>query len=1017
MDNQKPLEGRRLYFVGIGGSGMSAYANIARAWGAEVRGWDLRDDDLLRDARGDRRRPRRRARPTRRLRGDRLERLIGTGSTERSRADFLAELVASRPSIVVTGAHGKTTTAAMIAYALRETGNDPAWIVGGVVPQLGGNAGGGAGWLVVEGDESDRSVFALRPRLAVVTNVELDHHASVRLDVRARVTRSRPGSRRCPTSSAAGSSRRQSSRSPCRASTTGGTRPRRTRRSTRVGVEPDAAAAALGALRGSRPPLRGRRRARRRHGRRRLRRTTRPRSGLTLATARERTGGAARRALRASCRRAHAAPAPRARRRTRARRRRHRHRLRRQARRAAGRHHGEDWSSRRCRTRPGASGRRRSTTRPGSPSGSCGQAMSWSRSAWGSRGVPPGRSRKALRLDPSDRGGGAARPPHHDRHRRACDGVLPAEVARRARRVDRLGRVPVTCRSSQSGSARTCSRRTTGSTRSSFASTESWRRSRSTASCCVAGGGAPNAVCLHRARSAALGGLEFACAIPGTAGGGVRMNAGAYGSDWAEILARALVVSAAGSGWLTPAELGLVVPPLGASCRTGGRAGRVPAHAAAGRGDQGRRRGPRRAAKGDAADEQADVRVGVQEPDGRARRRPHARALRSQGPPDRRRAIVSPRHANFIENAGGATSADCARPDRRGAPAGARAVRSRARARGRAPGRGRLRRPRLTSRRAPKESAAAGANRLRGAEAPAAASVVVPFPRAGSDDRLALGPLVPSGRSLADRVRRPRLACSRRRARARETSLFAVRDDRGRRRAAPRRAAGAARARPTTWATSLVALDLDAARIAVDGPPNGRVGRVRPGLSPHAPRHGRPGAAGRGRAAGGRGGRRLGARPRDRARSSAGRTPRSPGSGSAGTCAWNAGAFVDGDLRNGGRRGRAARRDPIPEPRRLRHDRRTASTLRLRSGLELRLGDTRDVDLKLAVAGRVLPLLPQGTGYLDVSVPDRPVAGPPSLNSQVEVETAPSTVLEGRVDNADKESVPWLRMQDELHSP
>ena len=72
-----------------------------------------------------------------------------------------------------------------------------------------------------------------------------------------------------------------------------------------------------------------------------------------------------------------------------------------------------------------------------------------------------------------------------------------------------------------------------------------------------AGGGATNAVCLHRARDSGLGGLEFACAIPGTAGGGVRMNAGAYGSDWSTILVRALVVSAEGSGWLTPAELGL----------------------------------------------------------------------------------------------------------------------------------------------------------------------------------------------------------------------------------------------------------------------------------------------------------------------------------------------------------------------------------------------------------------------------------------------------------------------------
>ena len=60
----------------------------------------------------------------------------------------------------------------------------------------------------------------------------------------------------------------------------------------------------------------------------------------------------------------------------------------------------------------------------------------------------------------------------------------------------------------------------------------------------VAGGGAANAVCLHRARAAGLGGFEFACAIPGTAGGGVKMNAGAYGSDWSAVVTRALVVDA-----------------------------------------------------------------------------------------------------------------------------------------------------------------------------------------------------------------------------------------------------------------------------------------------------------------------------------------------------------------------------------------------------------------------------------------------------------------------------------------
>ena len=73
----------------------------------------------------------------------------------------------------------------------------------------------------------------------------------------------------------------------------------------------------------------------------------------------------------------------------------------------------------------------------------------------------------------------------------------------------------------------------------------------------VAGGGAANAVCLHRTRAAGLGGFEFACAIPGTVGGGVRMNAGAYGGDWHGILERALVVSAEGSEWRTPDELGL----------------------------------------------------------------------------------------------------------------------------------------------------------------------------------------------------------------------------------------------------------------------------------------------------------------------------------------------------------------------------------------------------------------------------------------------------------------------------
>jgi cell division protein FtsQ len=103
------------------------------------------------------------------------------------------------------------------------------------------------------------------------------------------------------------------------------------------------------------------------------------------------------------------------------------------------------------------------------------------------------------------------------------------------------------------------------------------------------------------------------------------------------------------------------------------------------------------------------------------------------------------------------------------------------------------------------------------------------------------------------------------------------------------------------------------------------------------------------------------------------------------------GAFVDGDLETAV--GAVAPLAGVRFPSRVVSVTTSdgALTLRLRSGLELRLGDMRNVDLKLAVAARVLPRLPQGSGYLDVSVPDRPVAGPPGPDPKVEVETAPST--------------------------
>lgn len=171
------LDGRRIWFVGIGGAGLSGYALLARAWGAEVGGWDRVETPYLAPL-GD---------VFVELAPDPVvpegwpEVVVSTayrGQVEgKARSEFLAELVSLQRSIVVAGAHGKTTTAAMIAFCLDRLGDDPAFLIGGEVPQLGGNARAGEGWLVVEGDESDRTIAALRPEIAVVTNVDLDHHS------------------------------------------------------------------------------------------------------------------------------------------------------------------------------------------------------------------------------------------------------------------------------------------------------------------------------------------------------------------------------------------------------------------------------------------------------------------------------------------------------------------------------------------------------------------------------------------------------------------------------------------------------------------------------------------------------------------------------------------------------------------------------------------------------------------------------------------------------------------------
>lgn len=173
----------------------------------------------------------------------------------------------------------------------------------------------------------------------------------------------------------------------------------------------------------------------------------------------------------------------------------------------------------------------------------------------------------------------------------------------------------------------------------------------------AAGGGAPLAVCLHRARAAGLGGFEFACAIPGTAGGAVWMNAGAYGSDVATVLGRALVADAEGARWLDPAELGLRYR------RSDLRAGQVVAAVEF-------PLGPRPVDEIKAIVAEMQSRRKEAQPTNRrtfgsvfknpeheltAGRLLEACGLRGHAIGGAR---ISPKHANFIENDGGATSAD-----------------------------------------------------------------------------------------------------------------------------------------------------------------------------------------------------------------------------------------------------------------------------------------------------------------------------------------------------------------------
>jgi UDP-N-acetylmuramate--alanine ligase len=187
-----PFAGRSLHFIGIGGAGMSGLAQVAHALGARVTGSDRVDSPALE-----------------RLRADGVEAVAGhdaanlpagaevvvstaipednpeleaaraAGASVLHRADLLGELSRMKRTIAVSGAHGKTTTAAMAAHALRRAGHDAPFLIGGELRSAGANAIWGAGeWAVIEADESDRSFLKLGRDVAVVTNVELDHHST-----------------------------------------------------------------------------------------------------------------------------------------------------------------------------------------------------------------------------------------------------------------------------------------------------------------------------------------------------------------------------------------------------------------------------------------------------------------------------------------------------------------------------------------------------------------------------------------------------------------------------------------------------------------------------------------------------------------------------------------------------------------------------------------------------------------------------------------------------------------------
>ncbi len=194
MSGAEDWSRRRLHFVGIGGAGMSGWASVAAELGAAVSGSDA-DESAALAALRERGIDARAGHDAANIPdGDEVELVRSTAVPDDNpelvaararslrvmgRADLLAELTALRRTIAVAGAHGKTTTTSMVAQILIRCGLDPGYLIGGELRSTGRNAAWGSGeWLVIEADESDRSMLALNVEVAVVTNVELDHHAN-----------------------------------------------------------------------------------------------------------------------------------------------------------------------------------------------------------------------------------------------------------------------------------------------------------------------------------------------------------------------------------------------------------------------------------------------------------------------------------------------------------------------------------------------------------------------------------------------------------------------------------------------------------------------------------------------------------------------------------------------------------------------------------------------------------------------------------------------------------------------